>query len=81
MTGQAIKLGYIKEGQKISDIPKSKMGDFAIDLAKQVGPGHATRMFNAQVVLRKHEGGGLKDRMVIAKSTLKQQSRTIKVKR
>ena len=37
MTNQAVKLGYITEGQAISDIPKSKMDDFAIDLAKAVG--------------------------------------------
>ena len=43
MTNQAIKLGYIKEGEGISDIPKTKMDDFARDLVKSVGAGRAMK--------------------------------------
>ena len=54
MTEWAVKLGYIREGQCIDDIPLSKIDDFALDLAKAVGPARAWRMFHAQVVFRKN---------------------------
>lgn len=81
MTNQAIKLGYITKEQTISDIPKSKMDDFAIDLAKAVGPTRAMRMFNAQIVLRKHQPNGFKSKMIIAKGTLRRKSKVLKVAR
>lgn len=80
MTNTAVRLGYINEGQVISDIPNNKMDDFARDLARTVGPGRAMKMVNAQVVLRKNQRGGFKDKMLIAKNTLK-KSRVLKVKR
>ena len=79
MTNQAVKLGYITEGQVVSDIPKSKMDDFAIDLAKAVGPTRAARMFNAQIVFRKHQPNGFKSKMLIAKSTIRRKSRVLKI--
>ena len=72
MTNLAVNLGYIKEGQAISDIPKSKMDDFARDLIKTVGAGRAMKMVNAQVVFRKNQKDGFKDKMLIAKGAIKQ---------
>ncbi|RLI31664.1 hypothetical protein DRO56_04895 [Candidatus Bathyarchaeota archaeon] len=54
MTEWAVKLGYIREGQHIDDIPLSKIDDFALDLAKAVGPARAWRMFHAQIIYRKN---------------------------
>ena len=63
MTKWAIKLGYIKEGQRVSDIPYSKIEDFAIDLAKRVGARRAWGMFRVQVLFRKRERNGFKKKM------------------
>ena len=79
MTNQAVKLGYITKEQSISDIPKSKMDDFAIDLAKAVGSTRATRMFNAQIVFRKNQPNGFKSKMLVAKNTILRKSRVLKV--
>ena len=54
MTKWAVRLGYINEGQRIDDIPLSRIDDFALDLAEAVGPRRAWRMFHAQIVLRKN---------------------------
>jgi len=71
MTKKAIELGYIEEGQRISDIPDSRIDDFALDLAKEVGPRRAFRMFLAQKVFRKRARDGFKDKMEIAMETIK----------
>jgi len=81
MTNLAVDLGYIKEGQTISDIPKSKMDDFGRDLIKAVGPGRAMRMVNAQVVFRKNQPNGFKTKMLIAKGAIRRKSKTLKVNR
>jgi len=81
MTNLAINLGYIKEGQVISDIPKTKMDDFARDLVKVVGAGRAMKMVNAQVVFRKNQRDGFKDKMLIAKNAIHRQSKVLKVQR
>jgi len=81
MTNLAIGLGYIKEGQIISDIPKSKMDDFARDLVKTVGAGRAMRMVNAQVVFRKNQPDGFKGKMLVAKGAIRRQSKVLKVHR
>jgi hypothetical protein len=81
MTNIAIKHGYITEDQTISDIPKSKMDDFARDLARAVGPGRAMKMVNAQVVFRKHSPDGFKSKMLIAKGTIQRQSKVLRVRR
>jgi hypothetical protein len=81
MTNIAGQLGYIKEGQIISDIPKDKIDNFARDLARTVGPGRAMRMVNAQVVFRKNQRGGFKDKMLIAKNALRRKSTVLKVRR
>lgn len=81
MTNQAVKLGYINEGQTISDIPNSKMDNFARDLVKSVGSGRAMKMVNAQVVFRKNQRDGFKDKMLIAKGAIRKQSKTLKVNR
>jgi hypothetical protein len=54
MTRWAVRLGYIKKDERISDIPLSRIDDFALDLAEAVGPRRAYRMFHAQVVLRQN---------------------------
>jgi len=54
MTKWAVRLGYIKKGQRIDDIPYRDIDDFALDLAEAVGPERAFRMFHAQVVLRQN---------------------------
>jgi len=63
MTRWAIKLGYIKEGQRVSDIPMSKIDDFAVDLAKRVGARKAFGMFHIQYVFRKRERSLFKEKM------------------
>lgn len=81
MTNIAIAHGYINEDQTISDIPKSKMDDFARDLVRTVGPGRAMKMVNAQVVFRKNQRDGFKDKMLIAKNAIRQKSKVLKVRR
>jgi hypothetical protein len=81
MTNIAMGLGYINEEQTISDIPKSKMDDFARDLVKTVGAGRAMKMVNAQVVFRKNQRNGFKDKMLIAKNTIHRQSKVLRVHR
>jgi len=81
MTNIAVQHGYIKEGQAISDIPKSKMDDFARDLVKTVGAGRAMKMVNAQVVFRKNQRDGFKDKMLVAKGAIHRQSKVLKVRR
>lgn len=80
MTKQAINLGYITEDQRVGDIPKGKMDDFALDLAKEVGRTRALRMVNAQLIFRKRSPDGFKEKILVAKTTL-QKSRVLKVKR
>ena len=53
MTRAAVDLGFIKKGQKVTDIPNSRMDDFGRALAKRVGDTRAFRMFQAQIVFRK----------------------------
>lgn len=53
MTRWARRLGYIRKGQRVSDIPYRKIDDFARDLARRVGPTTAQRMFQVQVLFRK----------------------------
>jgi len=53
MTRDAIKLGYIKEDQKIKDIPNEKIDDFALDLANKIGNKKTRGMFQWQVNIRK----------------------------
>ncbi len=79
MTNQAIKLGYIDEGQTISDIPKGKMDDFARDLVESVGAGRAMKMVNVQINLRANQRNEFKDKMLIAKNVISRKSRVLKV--
>lgn len=79
MTSQAVKLGYIDEGQAISDIPKSKMDNFARDLVKSVGAGRAMKMVNVQINFRANQPSGFKDKMLIAKNAIPRKSRVLKV--
>lgn len=81
MTNIAIKHGYINEDQTISDIPNNKMDNFARDLARAVGPGRAMKMVNAQVVFRKNQPNGFKNKMLIAKNAIRQKSKVLKVQR
>lgn len=81
MTNAAIDLGYIKPGQTISNIPNRKIDDFARDLAKKVGQGRATGMFNSQVVLRKNRGDGFRNKMVIATNAIRPKKKVVRVRR
>ncbi|MGH7774658.1 MAG: hypothetical protein ACREQA_20735 [Candidatus Binatia bacterium] len=55
MTRAAIEGGYIQAGQKVTDIPDSRMDDFARYLVGRVGARDAFGMFQAQVVFRKRQ--------------------------
>lgn len=81
MTSLAVNLGYINEGQAVSDIPKTKMDDFARDLVKTVGAGRAMKMVNAQVVFRKNQKDGFKDKMLVAKGAIRRESKVLRVRR
>ena len=81
MTDYAIELGYIKKGQAVGDIPNNKMGDFARDLAREVGQSTAMGMFNYQVTLRKNRENGFKEKMVIAKNAIRRGNKTLRVRR
>jgi hypothetical protein len=81
MTNQAVKLGYITEDQTISDIPKTKIDDFARDLVKSVGAGRAMKMVNPQIVFRKNQPDSFKNKMLIAKNAIRQKSKVLKVRR
>lgn len=81
MTKQAIELGYIGEGQRVGDIPKGRMDEFAVDLAKSVGVTRAQRMVNALLVFRKRTPDGFKDKLLVIKDTLARKSKVLKVRR
>jgi hypothetical protein len=63
MTREAIKLGYIREGEHVGDIPQSKFDNFARDLARHVGAKRAFRMLLAQKVFRKRAKDGFKGKI------------------
>jgi hypothetical protein len=79
MTNQAVKMGYITEGQTVSDIPDSKMDDFARDLVRSVGAGRAMKMVNVQINFRANKPDGFKDKMLIAKGAIIRKSKVLKV--
>lgn len=81
MTKQAIKLGYINKGDTISDIPKSKIDNFARDLANSVGAGKAMKMVQVQINFRADQRDGLKDKMLRAKNTILRKSKVLRIKR
>jgi hypothetical protein len=81
MNNIATHLGYIKEGQTVGDIPNNKMGNFGRDLVKTVGSRRAMGMVNSQIVLRKNQGGGFKNKMIIAKGAIQRKNKTLKVRR
>lgn len=80
MNNIALSLGYIDHGQTISDIPKSKMDDFARDLVNKVGAGRAMKMVQVQINFRQRSPGGFKDKMIIAKNTISRESKVLKVR-
>ena len=70
MTHWAEKGHFIKKGGRISDIPDSRMDNFALYLARKVGAARAQKMFRAQIILRKRSRNGFKDKMQIAHDTI-----------
>ena len=80
MTNQAIKLGYITEGQTINDIPESKMDDFARDLVKSVGAGQAKKMVNVQVRFKANQSNGSKNKVLKTQNTTPRTTRVLKVR-
>jgi len=70
MTKYAIEGGFIKPGQRIKDIPDSKIDDFALYLAERVGPAKAQKMFRAQMIFRKRTDGAFYYKMKKAHDTI-----------
>ena len=70
MTKIAVQGRFIKEGQRVSDIPASRMDDFARYLAKRVGPARAFRMFQVQLLFRKRQPNGFQNKMLRARETI-----------
>lgn len=68
MADMAVKFGYIKEGQTVEDIPRSKMDDFARDLVKTA---YGNRVGQ----------GGAKDRVIIIKNSKRPRTKVLKVHR
>jgi len=57
MTRAATSLGFLKRGQKITDLSDARVKRFAVALARRVGAKDALGMFQAQVVFRRRTGG------------------------
>lgn len=70
MTKYAIEGGFIRPGQQIKHIPDSKMDDFALYLAKRVGPAKAQKMFRVQMIYRKRTDGAFYYKMKKAHDTI-----------
>ncbi len=71
MTKCAMKYGYISKGERVSDIPLSKMKKFAHDLAECVGDVNTARkMIRAQRVFRKRSPDSFKHKMDVAEKAL-----------
>jgi hypothetical protein len=81
MTKQAVKLGYINKGETISDIPKSKIDDFARDLANSVGTNRAMKMVQVQINFRADRPDGFRDKMLIAKGAIRRKSKVLRVRK
>ena len=73
MTDYAVELGYIKEGQRVSDIPANRIGDFAVDLADRVGARKAWSMFNVQTLFRKRMPDGFKAKMIRGRDAIAEE--------
>lgn len=57
MTRLAVDMGFIRAGQRVSDMPTGRIRRFAVALARKVGAQDALGMFQAQVVFRRRTGG------------------------
>jgi len=73
LTKIAIKKGFIKEGQHVGHIPKSKIPEFARVVADYVGNRRAFAMFNVQVVFRKNSNDSFKEKMKLARDTISRE--------
>jgi hypothetical protein len=63
MTREAIAIGLLKPGERISDLSKREIGELAEHLRKKYGQKRAVGMFVAQKVFRKRMSDGFKDLM------------------
>jgi len=63
MTREAIAIGLLKPGERISDLSKREIGELAEHLRKKYGQKRAVGMFVAQKVFRKRMADGFKDLM------------------
>jgi len=68
-----VELGYIKQGQKVGDIPADKIDDFARDLADRVGARKAWSMFNVQTLFRKRMPDGFKAKMIRGRDAIAEE--------
>lgn len=55
MTKAAVEGRYIRQGQKVTDIPLHRMDDFGRYLARRYGAKRALGMLQAQVVFRRRD--------------------------
>jgi hypothetical protein len=63
MTKEAIAIGLLKPGERISDLSKREIAILAEHLRKKYGQRRAVGMFLAQLVFRKRMRDGFKDLM------------------
>lgn len=70
MTRAAINGGFIRKGQKVTDIPLNRMDDFARFLARREGAEKAFGMFQAQVVFRRRERGIARKKFEVGRDTI-----------
>lgn len=71
MTAYAIRLGYINPGERISDINLDKIDNFARGLTQLIGKKSALGMFRAQLVFRKRQRNGFKNKMEAAYNVIR----------
>lgn len=70
MTRAAIRGGFIEKGQKITDIPDSRIDNFARFLVRQEGAKTAFGMFHAQVIFRKRQRSPAARKFAIGRDTI-----------
>jgi hypothetical protein len=63
MTREAIAIGLLKPGERISDLSKAEIAQLAKHLVKKYGQRRAWSMFHAQTIFRKRTPDGFKELM------------------
>jgi len=62
MTREAIAIGLLKPGERISDLSKREIGELAEHLRKKWGQRRAAGMFRAILTFRKRMADGIRDK-------------------